>query len=265
MASETYLTELYTHQSTYIHRLDARAKLLIVIGYILTLMAIPMATWYAYGIMFLLWSVGALMSRLSLRKALTRSLIAAPFLMTALTLLLRPSTPILIQHPIGPWQITLGAPSVYRFLTVTLRSWLGILATILLLHTTTVPDLLTALESLRIPSTLTTILNMAYRYLFILLDEAKRLARARAARSAAATPPHRSPGLKWRAHVTGLLIGTLFIRSLQRSENVYYAMLSRGYRGGAWKRPTTPWGTKETRLLLCCTVIYILIVYITRR
>lgn len=58
-----------------------------------------------------------------------------------------------------------------------------------------------------------------------------RLMRAREARSAAL------PGLKsggtvfWRARITGNMAGQLFLRSYERSDRIYNAMLARGYRG----------------------------------
>ncbi|MFN8419569.1 MAG: energy-coupling factor transporter transmembrane component T [Anaerolineae bacterium] len=45
-------------------------------------------------------------------------------------------------------------------------------------------------------------------------------------------PDRRSGGsLRWRAQVAGGMIGNLFLRSYERSERVYAAMLSRGYQG----------------------------------
>ena len=55
--------------------------------------------------------------------------------------------------------------------------------------------------------------------------------RARESRSAA-LPGRRAGGsLAWRARVLGSMVGSLFVRSLDRSERVYAAMQSRGYAG----------------------------------
>lgn len=35
----------------------------------------------------------------------------------------------------------------------------------------------------------------------------------------------------WRARVTGNMVGQLFLRSYERSDRIYNAMLARGYRG----------------------------------
>jgi cobalt/nickel transport system permease protein len=69
-----------------------------------------------------------------------------------------------------------------------------------------------------------------YRYIFVIADEALRLFRAREARSA--NPEGKAAGsIRWRASVLGGMIGSLFIRSYERSERIYAAMLSRGFDG----------------------------------
>jgi len=68
-------------------------------------------------------------------------------------------------------------------------------------------------------------------YLFVLTDEVLRMGRARQSRSAAATG-HRSGGsLAWRVRVAGNMVGQLFLRSFERSDRIYNAMLARGYTG----------------------------------
>ncbi|MCX5999217.1 MAG: energy-coupling factor transporter transmembrane component T, partial [Chloroflexi bacterium] len=67
-------------------------------------------------------------------------------------------------------------------------------------------------------------LSFAYRYIFVLVDEAMRMWRARESRSL---------GRKrlWQIRTLGSMIGILFIRSYERGERVYAAMVSRGYEG----------------------------------
>jgi cobalt/nickel transport system permease protein len=78
---------------------------------------------------------------------------------------------------------------------------------------------------------LTTIIAFLYRYLFVLTDEAFRLLRAREARSAG-LPGRKSGGnLAWRIKTTGHMAGQLFLRSYDRSDRIYNAMLARGYTG----------------------------------
>jgi cobalt/nickel transport system permease protein len=70
-----------------------------------------------------------------------------------------------------------------------------------------------------------------YRYLFTIMEEAQRLMRGRDSRSAR-VDGYRSGGtLRWRARVAGNMVGTLFLRSYERSERVFAAMQARGYDG----------------------------------
>ena len=99
-----------------------------------------------------------------------------------------------------------------------------------------------ALRALRVPAVIVSIIGFMYRYLAVLTDEAARMNRGRQARSAA--PPQGTGGgsIGWRARVTGAMVGSLFIRSYERSERVFAAMLARGYDGtfrtAAMPRPT---------------------------
>jgi cobalt/nickel transport system permease protein len=62
-----------------------------------------------------------------------------------------------------------------------------------------------------------------YRYLFVLIDEAERLNRARSSRTFSASRLRR-----W--HTLASLIGQLFVRSTERAERIYAAMSARGWK-----------------------------------
>jgi len=62
-----------------------------------------------------------------------------------------------------------------------------------------------------------------YRYLFVLMEEAMRVVRARDMRSFG------SRGAGPRVYVR--IVGTLFLRTVERAERIYGSMLARGFRG----------------------------------
>jgi cobalt/nickel transport system permease protein len=68
-----------------------------------------------------------------------------------------------------------------------------------------------------------------YRYIFVLVEEAVRLQRARDSRSAVIEG--KGPSLLFRAQTAGRMIGSLLVRGFARSERVYQAMVARGYQG----------------------------------
>jgi cobalt/nickel transport system permease protein len=69
-----------------------------------------------------------------------------------------------------------------------------------------------------------------YRYIFVIGEEARRLMRARECRSAVAGESS-GGAVRWRARVLGNMVGSLFLRSYERAERIYDAMISRGYDG----------------------------------
>ena len=95
------------------------------------------------------------------------------------------------------------------------------------------PDLLRAMRGIGVPQVLVAIAGFAYRYIFVIGDEARRMMRARRARSGVGDAPEggRGGGVLWRARVTGGMAGSLFVRSLERSERIVDAMVARGYDG----------------------------------
>lgn len=82
-----------------------------------------------------------------------------------------------------------------------------------------------ALQRLKCPKILTQMLLFTYRYTYTFLDEMKRM---RVSMSVRGFIP-RTNGYTLRTY--GNFVGTLLIRSFERTERVYKAMLSKGYQG----------------------------------
>jgi cobalt/nickel transport system permease protein len=218
----------YLDRESAVHQLDPRVKVLIALGFIISVALLPDGAWVAYGVAFLLVMGLSLAARLSPLTVFKRSLVGLPFLLAAVTVLFTIPGQVLWQ---GPFGVTLTDGGLIRFTSIIARSLVSLQAAVWLTATTRFPDLLHALRHLKVPAILVSIIAFMYRYLFVLADEVQRLLRGRAARSG------RRPGLKsggsigWRASVTGHMAGQLLVRSLDRSERVYNAMLARGYRG----------------------------------
>ena len=85
------------------------------------------------------------------------------------------------------------------------------------------PDLLHALERLRAPRLLVLIAAFMYRYLFVIMDETRRMRAALAARGY--RPRH-----ALQAAALGRVATALFLRTYERGERVHLAMLARGWR-----------------------------------
>jgi len=82
-----------------------------------------------------------------------------------------------------------------------------------------------ALEHLKVPNSIIQMILFSYRYLFVFLNELKRMSLAMKLRKF-------SPATNFHTLRTyGNFLGTLLVRSFERTEEVYHAMLSRGYKG----------------------------------
>jgi len=221
----------YHASESLLHRLDPRVKVLVTVSFILSNALIPDGTWLSFAFCWLLILLANQQARLGLGFTFKRSFVALPFALAAITVIFSiPGRTLAEWHIISLILVPTDA-GLLRFLSILVRSWLSIQMAILLVATTQFPDLIHAFEHLRVPRILTTIIAFLYRYLFVLTDEVFRLLRAREARSAGLPGQKRGGSLLWRARVTGNMAGQLFLRSYERSDRIYNAMLSRGYSG----------------------------------
>ena len=220
----------YCPGTSPVHRLDPRVKLLLTGLFILTAALLPEREWGAFGVMEGLVLLTTLLSRVGLLRVQRRSAVALPFALAAVTAVFATPGRVLWTVPFLGGTLSITESGVVRFLSILARSYLSIQAAVLLAATTPFPDLLWGMWALRLPRPLVAIVGFLYRYLFVLADEARRMLQAREARSAA--PDGRGGGtVAWRARVTGSMAGILFLRSYERSERIYMAMLARGYDG----------------------------------
>lgn len=221
----------YHETESFLHRLDPRVKVVVTVAFILSNALLPDGAWIAFGFSWLFLLFANLLSNLGIGFTFKRSLVALPFAIIAVTVLFSIPGKALTSFHFLMWSFTITDVGLLRFVSILIRSWLSVQMAILMVAITRFPDLIHALEHLKIPAILTTIIAFLYRYLFVLADEVFRLMRARESRAAAA-PGRRSGGsVAWRAGVAGHMAGQLFLRSYERSDRVYNAMLARGYTG----------------------------------
>jgi cobalt/nickel transport system permease protein len=222
------LSDQYQPRASLVHDIDPRAKVVSVVLLILAVSLCAEGSWLAFGAIFTLLLLLCTLARLGPFYAVRRSYIALPFALVALALPFTVPGPTLLRLPALNWVVTV--PGAVRFGSVLLRTWLAVQAALLLSAVVRFPDMLWALGSLGLPRTLVSTIGFLFRYSFVLLDETSRMLRARAARSAH-LPGTRNPSLLWQGSVAGRMVGSLFLRSVERSERVYAAMSSRGYDG----------------------------------
>ena len=107
---------------------------------------------------------------------------------------------------------------------VTLKSNAIVLAFMSLVATLPPATIGHALHRMRVPDKIVHLLLMTYRYIFVLEEEYRRLARAARIRGF-------RPGTDLHTYRTyAYLVGMLFVRAADRAERVRNAMLCRGFR-----------------------------------
>jgi cobalt/nickel transport system permease protein len=214
-----------------VHRLDPRAKVVIALLFVASNLMIPDGAWLAMGAALALVVAATVLAGLGPTFALRRSVVVLPFTVVAITVAFTVPGTAMASWSVGPWTLEPTEAGLIRFASIVCRSLLSVMAVILLTATTTVPDIAHALRHLRVPGALVATVTFAYRYLFVLSDEALRLMRARDARSAHRAGAKSGGTLVWRGRVAGHMAGQLFVRSLDRAERVHQAMTARGYAG----------------------------------
>jgi cobalt/nickel transport system permease protein len=142
-----------------------------------------------------------------------------------------------ILNPLFDRQLVLlGGLSISRgwvtFFSIFLKCGLTVTAALLLMATTGIDGLASALRMLKIPRLFVLQLLLTYRYISVLMEEVARILRAYALRA----PQQR--GVHWS--VWGSLAGQLVIRTYERAQRIYQAMCLRGfageYHGGGWMK-----------------------------
>lgn len=128
----------------------------------------------------------------------------------------------------GIFSFSATAEGFAKAVTLLLRVMASVLALITLMSTTRFTQFMKALAYLKVPHVILHMIEFTIRYIFVTLDEVKRMKRARKSRG------FRAGKNLWNGQTIKTLaqmIGLLFIRSYERGDRVYLAMLSRGFRG----------------------------------
>lgn len=251
----------YQPRQSPVHGLDGRVKLVLAVAFILTTSLAPMGAWAVYILLLAFLLSAELLSEVPLRYFLTRAILALPFVLAALPLPFSvPGTP-LAEVSIGKVDLSITTEGLARLISIALKSWISVQIAILLTVSTPFPELLQAMRALRIPRLLVAIFGLMWRYLFVFVDEALRLLRARTARSSQHPQQNYRSGrtVAWRARVTGAMAGSLFLRAFERSDRIYLAMLARGYDGEIRAKPLPPLPRSQQLLLVGGIALFLLI------
>ncbi|MGB9749496.1 MAG: cobalt ECF transporter T component CbiQ [Caldisericia bacterium] len=111
-----------------------------------------------------------------------------------------------------------------NFILILCKSINSLILVIFLIQTTDFNLLIKSLDLILVPKIITSTILFVYRYIFVLVDEIKRMELARNSR-------YFGGFIINQIVVYANIISVLLIRSINRSERIYFAMVSRGYDG----------------------------------
>lgn len=121
-------------------------------------------------------------------------------------------------------QITASREGLAEGLFIAGRIIAAISITAVMVFSTPFAELLAALSWLRVPRTFIEILTYAYRYIFVLIEDAGIIYDAQKNRLGYATFNRRFSSF-------GILVGSLILKAFEQSQNITVAMVQRGYDG----------------------------------
>jgi cobalt/nickel transport system permease protein len=212
-----YLDTL-SYKDTFVHRLDPRVKILVSFIFILFVVSFPKYELSALMPFFIYPVFLLAMGNIPLRAIAKKVFFVSPF--AVLIGIFNPLFDTNIVSSLSGVSITGGWIS---FISVVMKFILTVSTALILIATTSFPGICEALERLKLPKVFVVQLLFLYRYLFVLLEETLKILRAREARSFS------KKGKDIKTFIN--LLSIMLLRSLERAERIYQAMLSRGFRG----------------------------------
>ena len=242
-------TEEHARSAGWLQGVDPRAKLgmfLIVV----------LAVGFTNSVLVLIGVYAVLLaaaraSRLPFDFFVKRVWLGVPFfagLVVIPALFLVPG-PRLFAVDLGPFALALSQPGVAGAILFVTRVGVSVSLAVLLVMTTPWADLLKSLRAIHVPQIFVLILSMTYRYIFLFLHTMNGLFLARKSRIVA-----RTSGGEQRRWIAASM-GNLTSRSFKMSNEVYAAMMARGFSGEmrAWsdyRMTTSDWLALGGALLL---------------
>jgi len=210
----------YANLKSPIHGLEPRIK---IISFTILIFSVVFIENINIAVLSLFIALSILLvSRLPLKFILKRVKVILVFVVPILVLM-----PFTVPGEVL-WScglLTVSKEGLYFGFLVAIRSLTAIILVITLLGSQKFETTLKGLALLKIPDIIIQMLLFTYRYIFVMIDEFICIWSAM-----------RSKGYKFRTNMSGLkvignLIGVLLVKSYERAERVYMAMIAKGYSG----------------------------------
>ena len=232
-------------QDSPVHRFPVLPKVLLTILYILIVLSFHKYDLSSLSVMILFPVFFYQLSGIPLRKCFYKLRFVLPLVMAVG--ILNPFFDHTVIMKIGPLSVTGGWISM---LTLMLKGILALTASFLLVATSGIARICAALRRMHVPSVLVTLLLLTYRYITVLSEEVSVMSNAYHLRAP------RQKGIEYSAW--GSFLGQLLLRSMDRAEEIYQAMLLRGFHGHFHYVDEKPASPKDwlTGLLIGALIVF---------
>ncbi|WP_421077424.1 cobalt ECF transporter T component CbiQ [Methanothermococcus sp. Ax23] len=220
--NEAVFAEKYAKNNGVLQSMEPRIKLIVIISFIV-ITVLTKHLEVIFGL-YILSIIFCYISKIPLKHYLKRVWLFIPIftgIIAVPIIFITPGKPIyvLLNNP----YIAISDNGLYYAIMFTLRVATAVSYAVLLTITTTWNDITKALNNLGVPDIIITIMTIAYRYIFLLMNTLLDSMYSRKSRLC------KNIGLKESWIEAGKNMGALFIKTHQMGEDLYYAMLSRGY------------------------------------
>jgi cobalt/nickel transport system permease protein len=228
------------------HRLDARTKNITTAAFIVAVMSFPRYEVSALMPLFLYPFVLMASGNIPAGYILKKVAVAAPF-----ALFVGLFNPLFDQNTM----LTVGSHAVsggwLSFTSIMVRFVLTVSAALILVACTGIYRLCAGLEQMGVPRLFAVQLLFLYRYLFVIGEEGLRMIRG---------VQMRAPGVRsLRLRTYGSLTGHLLLRSMDRAQRIYQAMVSRGFDGQLRILRRTHPGWRDILFAVCWIAFFIIV------
>lgn len=222
---QAVFTEEHSRKDAWLQRVDPRAKLGMFLAMVLA--ASFSGSFMVLAALYLLTLLAARFSQVPFDFFVKRVWLGIPFFAGIVVLPSIFFTPgeRPLAFTIGYWIIGPSLPGLTGAVIFISRVGVSVSLAVLLVVTTPWADLLKSLQALRVPHVFILLLSMTYRYIFLFLRSAIDMFEVRKSRVVGWTSGHEQ-----RRWISGS-VGSLMNRSFKMSNDVYAAMLARGFTG----------------------------------
>lgn len=214
---EIHFLDTMADRDQWVNKLHPLVKFILTLAYICTV--VSFSRYDVIGLLGMAVYPAAMfiLAELSVRDSLRRLRIVLP-----LVCFVGVFNPFFDKVPVFIGNLCVRA-GVLSMITLMLKGVLSVLASYLLIATTSIEKICYALGILHVPKVMITQIMLTYRYVTLLLGEVNRITQAYALRAP------RQKGIHFK--VWGSLTGQLLLRSMDWANAVYESMVLRGYSG----------------------------------